>query len=136
MAFTKKTGLNIQIENLNREDLNDFFFAEEIGLVLQVDDSNLSSVVAELQSQGLSANIIASTKDDARITISNESETFYDESVISLEKHWRETSHAIQALRDNQSIADSELAVLSDTDHKGLFAKESFDEKELESLKC
>ncbi|NCX75432.1 MAG: phosphoribosylformylglycinamidine synthase, partial [Proteobacteria bacterium] len=33
MAFTKKTGLNIQIENLNREDLNDFFFAEEIGLV-------------------------------------------------------------------------------------------------------
>ena len=117
MAFTKKTGLNIQIENLNREDLNDFFFAEEIGLVLQVDDSNLSSVVAELQSQGLSVNIVASIKDDARITISNESETFYDESVISLEKHWRETSHAIQALRDNQSIADSELAVLSDTYH-------------------
>ena len=53
MAFTKKTGLNIQIENLNREDLNDFFFAEEIGLVLQVDDSNLSSVVAELQSIGI-----------------------------------------------------------------------------------
>ena len=133
MAFTKKTGLNIQIENLNREDLNDFFFAEEIGLVLQVDDSNLSSVVAELQSQGLSVNIVASIKDDARITI-NESETFYDESVISLEKHWRETSHAIQALRDNQSIADSELAVLSDTNHKGLFASESFDEKALDSL--
>ena len=134
MAFTKKTGLNIQIESLNREDLNDFFFAEEIGLVVQVDDSNLSSVVAELQSQGLSAKIVASIKDDARITICNESETFYDESVISLEKHWRETSHAIQALRDNQSIADSELAVLSDTDHKGLFAKESFDEKALDSL--
>ena len=75
-----------------------------------------------------------STKDDARITISNESETFYDESVILLEKHWRETSHAIQALRDNQSIADSELAVLSDTNHKGLFANESFDEKALDSL--
>jgi phosphoribosylformylglycinamidine synthase len=32
MAFTKKIGLNIQIENLNREGLNDFFFAEEVGL--------------------------------------------------------------------------------------------------------
>ncbi|MDB3996737.1 phosphoribosylformylglycinamidine synthase [Gammaproteobacteria bacterium] len=134
MAFTKKTGLDIQIENLNLEDLNDFFFAEEIGLVLQVDDSKLSSVVAELHSSGLSANIIASIKGDARITISNQSETFYDESVITLEKYWRETSHAIQALRDNQLIADSELATLSDTNHKGLFANESFDEKELDSI--
>ena len=134
MAFTKKTGLDIQIENLNLEDLNDFFFAEEIGLVLQVDDSKLSSVVAELHSSGLSANIIASIKDDARITISNQSETFYDESVITLEKYWRETSHAIQALRDNQLVADSELATLSDTNHKGLFANESFDEKELDSI--
>jgi phosphoribosylformylglycinamidine synthase len=134
MAFTKKTGLNIQIENLNREDLNDFFFAEEIGLVMQVDDSYLGSVITELQSQGLSVSIVASIKDDARITISNESKTFYDESVISLEKHWRETSHAIQALRDNQSIADSELAVLSDTNHKGLFTNESFDERALDSL--
>ena len=66
--------------------------------------------------------------------MSNESENLFSESVITLEKYWREASHAIQAIRDNQLIADSELSLLDDEVYSGLFSKESFDESVLESL--
>ena len=48
--------------------------------------------------------------------------------MINLEKHWREASHAIQSIRDNESVADSELKLLDDTNHSGLFSEDSFDE--------
>ena len=62
------------------------------------------------------------------IVISNAKENLYRESITVLEKSWRETSHAIQAMRDNQSIADSELSLLDDNNYSGLYADESFNE--------
>jgi phosphoribosylformylglycinamidine synthase len=82
----------------------------------------------------LSAKIIASTSDNKEISVSNESENLFSESVITLEKYWREASHAIQAIRDNQLIADSELGLLDDEVYSGLFSKESFDESVIESF--
>ncbi|MDA1083421.1 MAG: phosphoribosylformylglycinamidine synthase [Proteobacteria bacterium] len=134
MAFTKKIGLDIFDSKLNEENLNEYFFAEEIGLVLQVAESDIENIQEKLLSTGLYVNVIGSVSDSKNITIRNESENFFSESVLTLERYWREVSHAIQSIRDNKTIADSELNLLDDGEHSGLFSNESFDESILESF--
>ena len=134
MAFTKKIGLDIFDSKLNEENLNEYFFAEETGLVLQVAESDIENIQEKLLSTGLSVNVIGSISDSKNITIRSESENFFSESVLTLERYWREASHAIQSIRDNETIADSELNLLDDAEHSGLFSNESFDESILESF--
>ena len=128
MAFTKKVGLDIMIDDLDPKNLNNYFFAEEVGLVLQVDEAHLDEVTSALTSVNLVVNAIGTISSSKDIVISNAEENLYRESITVLEKSWRETSHAIQAMRDNQSIADSELSLLDDNNYSGLYADESFNE--------
>ena len=128
MAFTKKVGLDIMIDDLDPKNLNNYFFAEEVGLVLQVDEAHLDEVTSALTSVNSVVNAIGTISSSKDIVISNAEENLYRESITVLEKSWRETSHAIQAMRDNQSIADSELSLLDDNNYSGLYADESFNE--------
>ena len=55
----------------------------------------------------------------------------FKKSIVELEKVWRETSHAMQCLRDNKEIADSELSLLDDKNFSGLMHNISFDESQI-----
>jgi phosphoribosylformylglycinamidine synthase len=61
MAFTKKIGLKIKDQELTKGNLNNYFFSEESGLVIQIADSDIETIQEQLLSVGLSAKIIAST---------------------------------------------------------------------------
>ena len=134
MSFTKRIGLDISIDSLSEESLNADLFSEEIGLVLQVLDQDVNDVIAQFTSKNLVVNEIGCPSSSKELTISNSENLLYKESVIKLERSWREVSHAIQAIRDNKSIADSELNLLVDEEHKGLYAKDAFDEKILSTF--
>ena len=58
----------------------------------------------------------------------------FSESITVLEKYWRETSHAIQSIRDNKKIADSELNLLDNKNYHGLNSNISFDENQIKNL--
>ena len=109
MAFTKKVGLEILIDSLDERNLNENLFAEEIGFVIQVQDENIDKVIKSLSSNNILVDCIGKVSGSDGFSISNSNKELFNESVTKLEKHWREVSHAIQASRDNQSIADSEL---------------------------
>ena len=134
MAFTKKVGLEILIDSLDERNLNENLFAEEIGFVIQVQDENIDKVIKSLSSNNIFVDCIGKVSGSDGFSISNSDKELFNESVTKLEKHWREVSHAIQASRDNQSIADSELDLLEDKTYSGLFAEESFDEKIFETF--
>jgi phosphoribosylformylglycinamidine synthase len=134
MAFTKKVGLEIVIDSLDEKNLNENLFAEEIGFVIQVHDENIDKVIQSLSSNNILVDCIGKVSGSDVFSISNSDKELFNESVTKLEKYWREVSHAIQASRDNQSIADSELDLLEDKTHSGLFAEESFDEKIFETF--
>ena len=134
MAFTKKVGLEILIDSLDERNLNENLFAEEIGFVIQVQDENIDKVIKSLSSNNILIDCIGKVSGSDGFSISNSNKELFNESVTKLEKHWREVSHAIQASRDNQSIADSELDLLEDKTYSGLFAEESFDEKIFETF--
>ncbi|MDC3288950.1 phosphoribosylformylglycinamidine synthase [Gammaproteobacteria bacterium] len=134
MAFTKKIGLNLSFDQVSSDNLNSFLFSEEAGLVIQVADEYCEDLIDELSSKGLTANLIGQVSSNKDLVISLSNKEIYRNSVINLEKHWREVSHAIQSIRDNESIANSELKLLDDTNHKGLFSEDSFDENALQSF--
>ena len=134
MAFTKKVGLNLSFDQVSQNDLNSFLFSEEAGLVIQVADEDCESIIHELSSKGLIANLIGQVSSTKDLIISSVNKEIYRGSVVNLEKYWREVSHAIQSIRDNESIANSELQLLDDTNHRGLYSEESFDENILQSF--
>ena len=125
MAFTKKVGLDISLNNIQADNLNNFLFAEEIGFVIQVESKLVDKISRSLKNQNIIAEEVALLNSSQNVKISHDNKVIFEESIINLEKKWRDVSYTIQSLRDNKSSADSELNLL-DSNYKGLNSRESF----------
>jgi len=131
MCFTKKIGMKLNLNGPN--DINEELFSEEIGLTLQVKKDLVEQIKNSLIQKNIYVEQIATLEKDNFVIIKND-EKLFDESINQLEKYWRETSHAIQSIRDNKKIADSELSLLDDKNFLGLFSSDTFDETQLKKI--
>ena len=131
MCFTKKIGMDIDISIF--DNTNESLFSEEIGFVLQASNANCDEIISSFLENNLFASKIASLADES-LTILKDGEILFNESINSLEKYWRETSHAIQSIRDNKTIADSELNLLDKKEFTGLSSNISFDESQIQQI--
>ena len=134
MAFTKKVGLDLSLDKLAKDDLNSTFFSEEAGIVIQVAEKYFDEITHELTKVGLIATSVGEISSSKEIVISSSDGELFRDSVINLEKYWREVSHSIQSIRDNESVANSEIGLLDDINHKGLFAEDQFNENDVKSF--
>jgi len=134
MAFTKKVGLDLSLDKLATDDLNSTFFSEEAGIVIQVAEKFFDEVTHELTKVGLIAASVGEISSSKEIVISSSDGELFRDSVINLEKYWREVSHSIQSIRDNESVANSEIGLLDNINHKGLFAEDQFNENDVKSF--
>ena len=134
MAFTKKVGLDLSLDKLAKDDLNSTFFSEEAGIVIQVAEKFFDEITHELTKVGLIAASVGEISSSKEIVISSSDGELFRDSVINLEKYWREVSHSIQSIRDNESVANSEIGLLDDINHKGLFAEDQFNENDVKSF--
>ncbi len=131
MCFTKRIGMKLDLpETVN---INEQLFSEESGLVIQVKNSKASSIKNFLKNKGLTVESIASLQEE-NFSIYQGENNLFNMPVNKLEKIWRETSHAIQSIRDNKEVADSELSLLDDDDYSGLTCNISFDESQISSI--
>ncbi|MEL0153777.1 MAG: phosphoribosylformylglycinamidine synthase subunit PurQ, partial [Halieaceae bacterium] len=100
----------------------------EIGVVIQVADSDLdrvNAVLAQYQLDALTSNV-AKPRIDERIVVNTASFELIDSRRGALQQFWAQNSYAIQRDRDNAECADQEYAdILSD--NPGLSASLSFD---------
>ena len=131
MCFTKKVGMNIQVDDI--DSINKTLFSEEIGFVIQVKSDDLDIVKSSLDEINIYVEEVATIAEESFSILSKEKEVF-SESITVLEKYWRETSHAIQSIRDNKKIADSELNLLDNKNYHGLNSNVSFDENQIKNL--
>ena len=134
MAFTKKVGLDLSLDKLAKDDLNSTFFSEEAGIVIQVAEKFFDEITHELTKVGLIATSVGEISSSKEIVIRSSDGELFRDSVINLEKYWREVSHSIQSIRDNESVANSEIGLLDDINHKGLFAEDQFNENDIKSF--
>ena len=131
MCFTKRIGMKLNLpETVN---INEQLFSEESGLVIQVKNTKASSIKNSLKNKGLTVESIASLQEE-NFSIYQGENNLFNMPVNKLEKIWRETSHAIQSIRDNKEVADSELSLLDDDDYSGLTCNISFDESQISSI--
>ena len=131
MCFTKRTGMKLDLSGI--DNVNEYLFSEEIGFVVQVKKNDANQIKADLSDKGLIVKNIAHLQENNFIVTKDEDELF-NEPIIELEKVWRETSHAIQSIRDNKEVADSELSLLDDKSFSGLIANVSFDESQIKDI--
>jgi phosphoribosylformylglycinamidine synthase len=122
MCFTKRIGMKVDLSN--SENINELLFSEESGFVVQVKSEDINKIKTSLTNKGLIVKDIANLQEDNFSIVKDQIELF-NESIINLEKVWRETSHAIQSIRDNKEIADSELSLLDDKSFSGLVSNAS-----------
>ena len=131
MCFTKKIGMDVDVSIF--ENVNESLFSEEIGFVIQIRDTDCNEIISSFSENNLFASRIASLTDES-LTILKDGEILFNEPINSLEKYWRETSYAIQSIRDNKAIADSELNLLDKKEFTGLSSNISFDESQMQKI--
>lgn len=129
MIFASRIGIKLDIAV---DNINDFLFNEEIGVVIQIKNSDLASL-HEL-SIGIKCTALGTidTKQD-NLQVINNSKLVIDEPREKLQQSWSLVSHTIQKMRDNPACADAELKTISHN-NQGLFAKTSFDMQEVQNF--
>ena len=131
MGFAARTGLAVDVSMLG-DDPMAAVFAEEPGVVLQVGDADRPAVEAAFEAAGLAARLhrIGRPAAGGHLLIRHHGAVVLDESLSDLEQIWHETSHHLQALRDDPACADEAHAAIADRDDPGLRAQLAFDPAE------
>ncbi|PCK09716.1 MAG: phosphoribosylformylglycinamidine synthase [Alteromonadaceae bacterium] len=130
MSFAGHCGANVQLDQLTG-DAHALLFNEEIGAVLQVQNSQLDKVLAIFAEHGLHdyTKVIGTATEARTLSISQGDNQVYQQDCVELERLWRSASYHIQSLRDNPECAQQEFDdVISE--NPGLSVKLSYDSNE------
>lgn len=128
MAFAGHCGVSVDISALGDEDLS-VLFNEELGAVIQVNDSVLNDVRDILAQH----NLIHLTKELGEVVegdlfeITRSTKVLLQEKRSELRGIWAELTHKMQSLRDNSECADQEFASKKAPEDKGLSVHLTYD---------
>ncbi|RSD30010.1 phosphoribosylformylglycinamidine synthase [Vibrio pectenicida] len=133
MAFAGHCGVRVDIAEMasaaQEQDVLATLFNEELGAVVQVSNDELDSVLSILSAHDLEncSHVIGSVETSDKFVITLADEVIIDRSRTDLRTIWAETTHKMQALRDNPACADQEFAAKQDDADPGLNVSLSFD---------
>ena len=128
MCFAGRVGATIDLRALHAAGVEmeggaaPALFSEELGALLQVKNSDVGAVVGAFEAAGLSGAVasIGRLRDDDRIVVTSGGVEVLNESRISLQRAWSETTYRMQKLRDNPRCAEEEYAQILDAEDPGL----------------
>jgi len=128
MAFAGHAGVSVQLDELG-DDSVAALFSEELGAVVQVRHTDTDSVLAALHAAGLGhhSHVIGTLNELDRIEFSAGRKEVLADSRIAFQRSWSETTHQIQALRDNPECARQEFDALLDEADVGIQCRTTFD---------
>ena len=129
MAFAGRAGVIIDADALCMRDdeLAAALFAEELGAVVQVRESEADDVLGVFASHGLAARVVARPAGDDRVAVVRRGTPVYSETRVALQRAWSETTWQIQSLRDNPESARQEYDRILDESDPGLSPVVAFD---------
>ncbi|MGA2550874.1 MAG: phosphoribosylformylglycinamidine synthase [Burkholderiaceae bacterium] len=155
MAFAARAGitLNLDLWVLEGEHASDYgdsknwalqvagrrdeltlraLFAEELGVVLQVRQSDLGQTMSILRQSGLGAmaDVIGKPNDRGVLEIYRDAKRIYSEDCVTLQRTWSETSWQIARQRDHPDSADAEYDRPLDSGDPGMEPVVPFDMSE------
>ena len=128
MAFAGRAGLRVDLAPLGPDPLP-ALFTEELGAVIQVRAGVADSVVKRLRAvPGLAPHVhsIGEANTGPRIRFEHRGAVVIDAARVDLHRAWSETSHRMQALRDDPESAREAFDTLLDDADPGLGASLAF----------
>ena len=127
MAFAGRVGVEIYLDALHHLDNPiEALFNEELGAVMQVQESQAASLIEVFTAHGFESTSIHAI---AKVLPSSKEETFsvvhggnliYSSTRSVLQQLWAETSFQMQSLRDDPDCAAEEFALIADGSYTGL----------------
>ena len=131
MCFAGHTGVDVDMgEAATEEEAVRILFNEELGVAMQVAESNVAKVTAAFKAAGLpeaSVRVVGKVTKEQRIVIRTSHGVAVDKKRTELHRLWAETSYRMQAMRDNEKCATQEYdAILNEAD-PGLSSVLTFD---------
>ena len=128
MAFAGGIGVSVELEALGGDPLA-AAFAEEAGAVVQVHTARRGEVEAVLAEHGLAAQVhpLGRPADDGMIRFHAGGSVLFEHPLGVVHAAWHETSHRMQALRDNPACADEQYETIVTSADPGLRPRLGFD---------
>ncbi|TDR48784.1 phosphoribosylformylglycinamidine synthase [Tahibacter aquaticus] len=128
MAFAGHCGLAIGLDGWAENTLR-ALFCEELGAVVQLRRDDVPAFKQLLGQYGLGdiAHMVGRPKEKLQIALRLGDDQLGRWDWADLMRTWSQTSHAMQRLRDNPILADSEMDWRCDGDDPGISPKLTFD---------
>ncbi len=126
MAFAGHCGVRLDVPE--QADILAWLFNEELGVVVQIDQSNFDWLQQQFAAAELSNCLqsIGQVVTDEQLHINQGKLELFQQSIWQLQKIWAETSYVIQRLRDNPVCADEEFQALDHWQDSSLQPKLTF----------
>ncbi|MCF6283361.1 MAG: phosphoribosylformylglycinamidine synthase [Candidatus Polarisedimenticolaceae bacterium] len=117
MAFAGRTGVTLQLEVLEGDDLA-LLFSEELGAVIQVRHQDTDDVIQRLHGLGLEhySHVIGSLNSDDSVVVRRGEAELLSFSRVELQQTWSDVSFRMQSLRDTPLCAEQEFARIAEDD--------------------
>ena len=132
MAFAGHTGVTLDLTRMADGIDHDaralaLLFNEELGVVLQTRSGERARVQDALGAEGLSGIVIGSPNRDDRVRVGLTGRVILDESRVTLQRLWSETTWRLQTIRDNPESARQEYDEIEDAADPGLSPRLGFE---------
>ena len=129
MAFAGRAGLEVALEVSGADEQLGALFAEELGAVIQVRDTDAERLKETLGRHGLGPVVrrVATVTNSPAISISAAGATLFNGLRTDLLRAWSELSNRMQSLRDNPAAAAEAWQSQLDPDDPGLSPLLTFD---------
>ncbi|MGH8481847.1 MAG: phosphoribosylformylglycinamidine synthase, partial [Nevskiaceae bacterium] len=126
MAFAGHCGVDVALDELGDDPIA-ALFTEELGMVVQVREADLSTVRAAFATAHVPVAELGAPNGADAVRFSYRERVLLDEPRAVLQKIWSETSYRIAAQRDNPECAREEFESVGDPADPGLKVAPSFD---------
>jgi phosphoribosylformylglycinamidine synthase len=125
MMFASHVGVTVDVD----AEIIAALFNEELGAVLQVRSADFDAVKNAFDGAGLSAEFrrLGLLNRSGRLIVRSKGTEIYNESGVTLQRAWSETTYHLQRLRDNPECAQQEYDRILDAGDPGLHARLTFD---------
>lgn len=129
MSFAGRCGLEVSLDCLG-DDPFAILFNEELGAVIQVENTQLQGVKTRFAEAGFNdLHVLGQVTELEQFVLFHRGATIFTAERADLQRLWATTSYHMQALRDNPACAEQEFATISAVD-PGLSAQLSYDPAE------
>lgn len=115
MAFAGRIGLSLKLDKAaGKEEIFAALFGEAPGLVYEVRKNDLAAVWRLLESEGVQAIEIGSTRADMKVVVNVGAECVLDSDVATLHDVWEATSFQLERLQCSLPCVEQEEAGFKD----------------------